>query len=537
MKYFIFPLIALLILSSCKTEKPAPDLSRTNFIYLSNKEFKHRDSTFFPLMLNYPICIRKIGDEYVVSPYHDYEKARHFEGSTKDSALLQVEGHMKLIKEMGFNTVRLAADNMLWEIDDTKKYNIIAFKEDISLEKRRLKNNYDIYFDRIHEITDIAKKLDLRIMYLLTTPIDEEVKNFTKALLKEFSNRPTIFAYDFFNEPLYFDNEELKGSKRKRPKEDAYNIVVEWKEMMDEYAPNQLFTIGFSEPNEVLEWDASILPVDFVAFHTYHPLRVPNEIYWYANYIGKPWMLGETSLPADNDSISFQEQTKFMKETYQRTIDCGGIGFGWWAFQDVNWGAFGHDHTSLLTRKGITWTKDKQHKIIGSLKPAAKIVKTLKNYKPSKDCPCWTNYYNMLGYHNMMIKGKIINGETDKPIEGAVVRGWSKNWKIATQTFTRKDGQFTFYSNTPFVHFEISAPGMTKIKFNQKINYKPKNENVPPMDSLKNQNLEYKNISYKPFLKSDSTGKIFGFKKQDFNQYYYVGEMEAKKLYPLDFVD
>jgi hypothetical protein len=77
--------------------------------------------------------------------------------------------------------------------------------------------------------------------------------------------------------------------------------------------------------------------------HTYHPLRVPNEIYWYSKNVNKPWMIGETSLPADNDSISYSDQTQFLKEAYLRTKNCGGSGFGWWAFQDVtSWGTFEH---------------------------------------------------------------------------------------------------------------------------------------------------------------------------------------------------
>lgn len=540
MKYFVVLIIALLTLSSCKTEKNKIDLSKTDFIYLSDQKFKHKDSTFFPLMLNYPICFRKIGNEYVVSPYHDYEQEKHFEGSTKDSALHQVKGHLKLIKEMGFNTIRLVADQNIWEIDDTQKYNIITYKTHINHEKLRLKDHYQLYFDRIHEFVDIAQKMDFRIMLLITTPIDDELKNFTKALLKEFSEEPAIFAYDFFNEPLYFDRKEYKGKKRRRSKESAYDVAVEWKKMMDKYAPNQLFTIGFAAPIEVLEWDPSILPVDFVAFHTYHPLRVPNEIYWYNKYIGKPWMLGETALPADNDSIKYSEQVQFMKEAYQRTIDCGGMGFGWWAFQDVNWGNAGHNITSLLNREGITWTKDKQHKILGTMKPAARVVKELKKLNPSGECPCWENYQNMLGYHNMVIKGKIINGDTKKPIEGAVVRGWTKYWRIGSHTFTDKHGNFTLYTNAPYYRFEISAPGMTKIKFDQKINYKPRNENVPPIDSLKNKRLEYQKISYKPFLNRDSTGKsqsIFDFKDDAFDNYFYVGHMEDKTLYPLDFIN
>ena len=84
------------------------------------------------------------------------------------------------------------------------------------------------------------------------------------------------------NEPLYLDSEPV------RKKKNALKIVKNWSNLMKRHAPYQLFTIGFAEPIEVFQWDPYLLPVDFVQFHTYHPLRVPNEIYWYSKYIGKP---------------------------------------------------------------------------------------------------------------------------------------------------------------------------------------------------------------------------------------------------------
>ena len=114
-----------------------------------------------------------------------------------------------------------------------------------------------------------------------------------------------------------------------------------------------------SEPIEIFEWDPSILPVDFVQIHTYHPLRIPNEIWWYSKYVGKPWIIGETALPSDNDSISYDLQARFVKEVYQYIIDCGGIGFGWWEFQDhINPGLnFEANYPGLLNHDGITTTK------------------------------------------------------------------------------------------------------------------------------------------------------------------------------------
>ena len=107
--------------------------------------------------------------------------------------------------------------------------------------------------DGVSDVLNIAESHGLKVMLLLKPPFEKEIENFTIEMLKRFSDNPTIFAYDFMNEPLYFDIEP------NRTKTDAVKIVSKWKDMMKEYAPNHLLTIGFSEPIEVFEWDPSML--------------------------------------------------------------------------------------------------------------------------------------------------------------------------------------------------------------------------------------------------------------------------------------
>jgi hypothetical protein len=48
-----------------------------------------------------------------------------------------------------------------------------------------------------------------------------------------------------------------------------------------------------------------------------------------------------------------------------------------------------------------------------------------------------------MGYNNFVIKGKIIDKKTKKPIEGAVIRGWTQWWNIAWNTYSDENGNFT----------------------------------------------------------------------------------------------
>ena len=408
---YINILILIFVIISCKSRniEPKQDVSKTDFIYLDGKTFKHHGKDFFPIMLNYVVSFRKVGNEYLLSPIREYENPDVFETNTKDSLELQLRAHFQIIKEMGFNSVRIAFDRVN---EDNLKYYYSADDH-----KLYIKSNYTEIFNGLEKLFKIISEYDLKVMLLIKAPVENnDLEEFTIHLLKRFHSNSTIFAYDFFNEPLYFDQAQLPKDKQVRKKEDAYKIVLKWKRMMWEYAPSQLFTIGFSEPTEVFEWDPEILPVDFISFHTYNPLRVPNEIYWYGKYTTKPWMIGETALPADNDSISYEDQSRFMKEVYQRIIDCGGSGLAWWQFQDAFTGGMEAKYTGIIDHKGFTKTKNGKYTIQGTVKPAANEIANFKNYKPKLPTRM-TNYYNMLGYNNFVLTGTIVNSENGNPIE------------------------------------------------------------------------------------------------------------------------
>jgi hypothetical protein len=254
-------------------------------------------------------------------------------------------------------------------------------------------------------------------------------------------------------------------------------------------------------------------------------------------------MIGETSLPADNERVSYLEQQQFMREAYRRTVDCGGIGFGWWHFQDLTWGTtFEHEFTALLNHEGITYVDSGNFVVYGSAKPAWKEIEKFSDYNSDCKCERWMNYYNIVGYKNLVINGKIVECGTNKPVEGAAIRGWTRDWSIAANTFTRPDGTFSLYSNSEFVHFEISAPSMTKIRHYDEIAYTKIGDHNFTLDSLPDADLEYHNISHQPFISefeyfSDSSlnkdQAIFSFGDSLFNRAKFQGSMKTLCLEPL----
>lgn len=524
LKRFIL-LLNIIALFSCNSEEKFTDNKR-GFVRIKNKTFELNGENFFPIMINYVVCLREINNETVISCIKEYENPDNFEAENTNENNYQLKAHLQLIKELGFNSIRLIFDRVYSEnssyfypIDDDKRL--------------YLKKDSEKIINALENYIKLVEEFGLKIMLLIKAPIEnKELEDFAVQILKRFNDNPVIFAYDFFNEPLYFDLE--LGNHKNRTKKSAYNIVKRWKEMIEEYAPNQMLTIGFSEPIEVFEWDPALLPVDFISFHTYHPLRVPNEIYWYGKYSNKPWMIGETALPADNDSISYIEQSQFLIDVYKRVIACGGAGIGWWEFQEIPGTHFEAQYTGLLNRKGYTYTNNGNYRIIGSLKPVAFQFNNLQNIKVTDKCEPAVNYYNMMGYNNFLIKGKVINLADNKPIEGAVIRGWNEDWSVGMNTFTNEKGEFTLYSNDECTHFEVSAPNMSKIKFDAKISYF--SDKKFSIDSLTDRKLEYHSISYKPFLKTninDSSFSIFDFDKEKFGKAKLTGRMKTIKLFSL----
>ena len=493
---------------------------KDNFVYVEDYKFKQNGKDFFPIMLNYVVDLRNINDEAVISPTYYYENPNEYECQTKEETYRQFSKHFKLIRSMGFNSIRLVFDRMIVEENTGKhKYqntNKRAFTMDEHL---------DEIVASLENVVSIAKENDLYVMLLLAPCMgDEFIEAFTKLTLNAFSDEPYVFAYDFMNEPLYTDK------KKFRPKGEAVKITRGWRQMMNEYAPNQLFTVGCSEPLEVFEWDPSLIDVDFIQMHSYHPLRVKNEMFWYSRYVKRPWMIGETSLPADNDSISYDEQRQFVKETYQYARDLGCMGFGFWEFQeDPTNDEFEGRYTGIMNHEGTTMLDD-GNSIIGTVKPTVKEIKNFANYIPHKVVAPPVNYRNMIGLYNIKITGWVYDHATSLPLEGAVFRAWTDDWGIGINTYTDKNGEFTLYTNDIVTHFECSACGMSNFCMTKNLTYTPATSENYDINNLPEKWLDYHHRSYTPLLKDGlnltekSTNYIFNFDEEKFHQYKFTAD-------------
>ena len=449
-----------------------------DYVGLKDGEFVLNDEVWFPTMLNYKAFIQRVGDSLEVVPA-DYYHGR------------SIEEHFDTIVSWGFNAVRLCLDVLDRDMDSAAM------------------------FRATRRVIQKADSAGLRVMLLTKTPFEPYWQSYTKGLLRHLADLPALWAYDFFNEPLYFDPEP------NRDKMDAARLVSQWRHWVRQYAPYQLFTIATAEPIEVFEWDPALLPVDFIEMHTYHPLRVFSEMWWYSRYCDKPWMVGETGLPADNDSVPYEWQLAFLDQTYVRAKDLGAAGYGWWEFSDYPAGVnFEAQYTGLRDSNGkakpaADWMRYRPYICFGCAEPQLLPV----------------NYYNMLAYSNIRLLGRVVDETTGKPVEGAVIRGWNDDWSVGMNTYTDSNGRFTLYSNDYNVHFEVSAPRMSKQKFDRR-NLKYKNTGSLNPDNLPDRQREYQQIDYRSYLNLQDTDFTFNmeFDSSHFFRHSLEADMGTVKL-------
>lgn len=449
------------------------------YVGLQDGHFVLDGEEWFPKMLNYKAFIRRVGDSLEVVPA-DYYYGR------------SIEEHFDTIAAWGFNAIRICLDVLDGDMDSAAM------------------------FRATRRVIQKADSAGLKVMLLIKTPFDPYWQSYTKGLLRHLADLPALWAYDFFNEPLYFDPEP------ERDKMDAARLVSKWRHWVRQYAPHQLFTIATAEPIEVFEWDPALLPVDFIEMHTYHPLRVFSEMWWYSHYCGKPWIVGETGLPADNDSVPWDWQWQFLYRTFERAKYLGAIGYGWWEFQDC--------HSGVNFEAKYTGLRDST----GKSKPAARVFTdglfcfscyyTDEELRP-------VNYYNMLAYSNIRLTGRIVDKSTGKPVEGAVIRGWNDDWSVGMNTYTDSNGRFTLYSNDYNVHFEVSAPRMSHQKFDRR-NIRYSNPKGIDTKNLPDRQREYQQIDYKPYLNNSIPDIPFNmdYDSTHFFRFGLEGDMGTIKL-------
>lgn len=428
---------------------------RSHFVSIGDHGFELNGRPFFPLAVNYVIAKRLVCDSMWLGTCIDYPDSMLIP-LTPGPDHADLRAHLELAREMGFNTVRLVGCSNVLEREGRPYMPFYRFNLRDSLFALDSAGMRERYLDAFADMLDIVRGSGLKaIVHVGVVPNQPATEEHFVCLARRFANDTTILAWDLYNEPLYFD-------PLWREKSEVNAIGDHWRALMREHAPWQLWTLGLANMREFLEWDPTIINADFFSFHPYEhePEQVLNELYYYAHHCPKPWIVGETAISADNDSVPYSEQLGFARSTLRQSVACGAWGYSWWQFKDVDWHRFDPNFMGVLNREGTTRTRS-QRLVEGTVKPLAEAFQEFDPSAPAGTCECPANYFNWTGGQAYRFTGRLLD-EHGAPVTDGIVMAWSPDWAQLRNTVTHPDGTFELVTDIPIAHWTASAPGRTR---------------------------------------------------------------------------
>ncbi|MCU0319417.1 MAG: cellulase family glycosylhydrolase [Flavobacteriales bacterium] len=384
------------------------------------------------------------------------------------------------------------------------------------------------YFDRIEHLLDLAGSIGLKVillcvekgpanealgMYKMWPTYDEEAsnhyRNYLAALSARLNGHPALLAYDLFNEPVWAEI-HVDANMSKWKKVDICRFVTEWSEGIRQSDPDHLITIGGTGHEELENFDLSLLKIDFYSLHIYlfgsfdgsfdlerTKERYRGHMHWMSQQCPMPWIIGETSFSANDDMNDWphtgpsaaqhqwpymhgneQQQAEFAQWSFDLTRQCGGSGWSWWAFQEVNWWNLSDIGQWNLTAGDMRELYYGMHYLGDGTanwleKPVCDVVRALSPAPmPTSPGSEPLNYRNPYDLVPAVVSSGSLIDQYGLPIEHAKVRTvWANEingqytW-TGQYTFTDHSGQFELYvqpvmQNTisTFIGAEASSVG------------------------------------------------------------------------------
>jgi Cellulase (glycosyl hydrolase family 5) len=423
---------------------------RHGFVRVSANGFHVNGRKFFPMVVNFIVTVRVEDNTFWISPAQDYGQIPDTVLATPRVSHAALLASFRMARDMGFNTVRILgfADLLPDSVQPSIRCRTSAHLDTVVAVTTSLQK---AYLNAIDGMFDAAREVGLYVIPLVQLRVaDHRMEDHFALIADRFANDTVVLAYDLFNEPLYFDRIE-------RSKQEVHAILKRWRALFDTHAPNQLYTIGLTGVREIFEFDPNMLGVDFISFHPYEyePDQVRNEMRWYGLNVDVPWIIGETAIPADNDSVPYDEQADFARRTLIQARACGAIGYSWWQFQDVKWGRFHVDHMGVLNGAGTTRTSHGDL-LRGTPKPIAQVIRAFDPWVDPGPCLCLPNYRNFSNAKTHKVNGRLVD-ELGHPINEGVVLAWNEAWNESYHTISGPNGRFELRAPTWLYHWMASA--------------------------------------------------------------------------------
>jgi hypothetical protein len=500
------------------------------YVTIEGRQFKDENGDdFYPVVCNYIVnyFFNKDTSDFFLSPQSDgwgYE----CDGATTCDT--QFYHNFLQLKHMKFNSIRLFGANPLY-VDTLNGFRsgfrIDAFHNTTTIPDPDPVRHF--YLNSPYQTDSISHKIFTLIDRMLVQANHAGLKvilvtggakykfypkldtayysEFLTALSHHIANhspqeaRNALMAYDLLNEPYSSDQTGWPWSDG-HYKKDVCNRVANWYNAVKPSDSCHLVTMGAGGVDDILEYDLSVMKLDFASPHlyprktTYEPdsarftammNRVHGILYWIGKNCQMPFLIGETGFSAQEniqpDSGTHEdtsEQRQYAEITLQQTRDCFGSGYSWWKYQNADWGSVYENNFGLLNDGFCT------PRCYNLEKPVVKAFENFNASAPPNTCYPPTNYFDPWNYKKYSldtithtIQGNVRDSITGVAIRDAVVfgktcLGLDNNNKPIDDlhfTFTDSLGNFkiTPYNFLPpfdtnqLSELYVSAPGAKRI--------------------------------------------------------------------------
>ncbi|HOZ29527.1 MAG TPA: T9SS type A sorting domain-containing protein [Bacteroidales bacterium] len=370
----------------------------------------YQDEEVFLKTCNYVISlvVDPATNELLVGPYTLYFNYAYSDNQAELTKHLHA--HFKLIKDMGFNSVRIMNASIQPRHDSDNKLAIKSLNWPLPTYSDPIPNatttgntcfNYenlnengmDYLLFTMQTILDIADIYGLKVIWVLGTesryfdgekkynsllnytndPIHEAYSQALMSIGYEFRSHPALFAYELFHENESFIDSEMPDGMHVNQVSLA-NSVFATNDVIQKMDPNHYTTVGMFDVNQFFKLGVKpFYYTDFLNFHFYErdPYEFFNvlpegsslnrQLYYLNRTVEYPWMIGENGTETNIDYMHEQLENIFsVDETMQREVTqnilnysdiCGSIGYTYWQFSNAmglnNYGVMKFSETQM----------------------------------------------------------------------------------------------------------------------------------------------------------------------------------------------
>jgi hypothetical protein len=469
---------------------------------------------YYPLACVYLLdVIKDMNGEFHIAPHSQYcQKSNCWKGAFscgKDEVewRKRIRKHLDTIAGMGFNTIRLnglaiqghysISDSVVVDLVSNRyliqysaKYPLCYLTNDtvrFPIKPSSFARQGDLFEDFLQIVGEHnAAYPDKSLRVTLLTGVgglQKHVKEYASYLSymgNRFKHNPLVMAYEINSEPFGLGYPQYEAGN----KYEVAQAFSYWYAELKKVAPMQYITLGVNMV-DAYNWDAQIIPMDFINFHWYPDKAKPYAgkefqrhkaaLQWFSDSYDKPWIIGETGLWANdrvhafNKSIATEKQQKeyaLGSLTYSRWY--GAIGYTWWQYKELSWQK---DSVVRATANyhGLVYREDTNQ----AYKMAAG---AFKRFNPHMHCDTCFNassaiHLNPEGYQSSRLQGSV-RTSMGEPVQNAFIRAIGKTGKVYTlyRTFSDANGLYNIHakSTDDIYQVSVSYPGMT---YNDTVKY------------------------------------------------------------------